>query len=298
MPPEIRPAFARTIRIEDIDRGVRDWFDKVVNIHVTSPEGDRRKVTIKFSSGERWVAAADRQAIRDRDGRLILPVIQIRRVSLDSESNVSTLGANVPRLQVARLVSEKTSNLANLDELRPISNRRLRGSAVYDVYTVPFPSANTLIYRVRAQCQYQTHMNEIIEKVLNRLEFFNVPSFVISLAGDHREKGISTGDGSTELKPEVNSEYDDRLPLSDYYVVGYIDGTIGDEGNMDEFTDQERIMQLQFSFRVPVALMLDPAGERPAVQHERTAFGIFLGDETVHLVDDPSDADKIFGREK
>ncbi len=141
-------------------------------------------------------------------------------------------------------------------------------------------------------------MNELIEKVLNRLEFFNVPSFVISLAHNVRDQGIKTGDGSTESEPEKSSDFDIREPLSDYYVVGYIDGALGDEGNMDEFTDQERILQLTFSFHVPTVLVLDPDGERPAVQRERTAFGLFLGDEEVHVVDDPEVADRIFGRKK
>lgn len=298
MPPEVRPIFARTVRIEDIDRGVKQWFDRVADVHVMTPQGDRRKVTVKFASGERWVAAADRQGIRDRDGRLILPVIQIRRVGIDSTTSMSALGVNTPSLQVARLVSEKTSDLANLDTLRPISQRRLQGSAVYDVYTIPFPSSNVIPYRVRIQCQYQTQMNEVIEKLLDNLNFHGVPSFVVSLADDTRDTAIRTGLGSTEATALDQSPFELRPGLSDYYVVGYLEGSLGDEGNMDEFTDQERILQLQFSFRVPATLMLDPEGRRPAVQRERTAFGITMGAEEVHVVDDPAVADRIFGRQK
>jgi len=296
--PRTLPITHRVVRIEDVDRGVVHWFDRTADVHVTTPQGDRRKVTVKFSAGERWVAAADRQGIRDRDGRLILPVIQVRRTGIDATSGMTALGANVPRLQVARLVSEKTTALANLDAARPLSSRRLREGAVYDVYTVPFPTTNLLRYQVTAQCQYQTHMNEVIEKVLSKLEFFDVPSFVISLTGDDRESGITRGRGSTELEPEFHSPYEDRRPLSQYYVVGYIEGDIGDSGNIDEFTDQERILQLRFNFSVPAALLLDPEGERPAVQVERTAFTVELNDEEVHFVDDPADLDRIFGTPK
>lgn len=298
MPPRELPPTARTIGITDIDRGVKTWFDKVVDAHASTPQGDRRKVAVKFSSGERWVAATDRQGIRDRDGRLILPVIQIRRVAIESQNNGTALGSNVPKLQIARLVSEKTSDLANLDQSRPISSRRLRDSAVYDIYTVPFPSTNNFTYRVRIQSQYQHQMNEIVEKIYSKLEFFDVPSFVISLTNDVREQGIKSGDGSTERIPEVHAEYESRTPLSDYYCVGYIDGNIGDEGNLDEFTDQERIIQMQFGFRVPTALMLQPEGERPAVQKEQTAFGITLLDEEVHIVESAEEADRIFGKPK
>lgn len=298
MPPREVPEVARTIRIEDIDRGVKSWFDRVLDLHVTSPQGDRRKVPVKFSAGERWVAAADRQGIRDRDGRLILPVIHIRRTSIDPTQGQSALGSNVPRLQVARLVSEETSDLANLDDLRPISDRRLGGSAVYDIYTVPFPASLVAHYKVRCQMQYQTHMNEFIEEMVYQLEFFDVPSFVISLSGETRYEGIPTGEGSTEMAVEPRAIYEERKPLSDYYVVGYLDGPISDDGNMDEFTDQERILQLSFNFQVPVTLMLDPPGEHPAVHVERTAFGVRMGLEEVHVIENREQADRIFGRRK
>jgi hypothetical protein len=44
--------------------------------------------------------------------------------------------------------------------------------------------------------------------------------------------------------------------------------------------------------------MLDPEGERPAVQVQRTAFGLSLGREEAHVIDDPAEADRIFGRPK
>ncbi|HEU5118671.1 MAG TPA: hypothetical protein VFT74_18905 [Isosphaeraceae bacterium] len=299
MPPRELPKNARSITIRDVDRGVKLWFDRVLDVWVTHPDQVRRKVAVKLSSGERFVAAADQQGLRDRDGRLILPVIHITRTGIDPLNNMTALGINVPKLQVARLVSEKASELANLDQSRPISERRLRDSAVYEVWTVPYPSNNNLTYRVKVQASYQSHLNEIVEKLLNRLEFFDVPTFVISLADDVRDHANRTGEGSTEVEPAADSPYENRRPLDDYYVVGYIEGSIQDEGNLEEFTDQERILQLQFTFRVPAALMLDPSGERPAVQVEQTAFGIsFSGDERITVVDDPAVADKIFGRKK
>ena len=138
-------------------------------------------------------------------------------------------------------------------------------------------------------------MNEITEKVMSCLEFFDVPSFVISLEAGERPTGDKDGQGSTEVIPEDHSSFDRRAPLSDYYFVGYLDGDWSDGGNLDEFTDQERIVEMDFGFHVPVALQLDPEGKRPAVQVERTAFTVRMGDEEVHFVDDPADLDKIFG---
>lgn len=287
---------ARIIRIEDVDRGVKLWFDRTVDAHAVSPQGERRKVPVTFASGERWVAAADRRGIRDRDGRLILPVIQVRRGGIDPVTSMTALGSNVPRLQIARLLSDKTSQLANNDYNRPLSNRRLRDSAaVYDVYTIPFPSTVSLDYSVRIQAQYIHQINGIVEKVLSKLEFYDVPCFVISLEQDSRPAGIPVGQGDSELVGEDHAPFELRKPLDRYYTVGYLDGDMGDGGNLEEFTDQERIIQLSFGFKVHTALMLDPEGEQPAVQVERTAFHIDLRDEHVHVVEDRADLDKIFG---
>jgi hypothetical protein len=295
MPPRVAPKTARTIRTEDVDRGVKRWFEHVAAPHASFPDGTKKKVPIKFSAGERWVASADKGGIRDRNGQLILPVIHIGRDGFDPTNGSNALGANVPRLQVARLVSDKTTQLANLDQARTISQRRLRDSAVYEIVTVPFPLVGQMDYGVTIQASSMQQMNEITEKILSRLEFFNVPSFVISLSSDERLSGIKTGDGSTELMPEDDAPYESREPLSDYYFVGYLDGNWSNKGNLDDFTDQERIIELQFEFHVPVALMLDPEGTRPAVQVERTAFSVRMGEEETHFVDNSYDLDRIFG---
>lgn len=293
MPPRVVPHTARTIRTEDVDKGVKRWFDRQVDCHVNTADG-LRKVPVKFSAGERWVASADRQGIRDRNGQLILPVIQISRSAFDPAGGSTALGSNVPRLQVARRISQKTADLASLDRSRPLSQRRLRDGAVYEIVTIPFPVSGQMEYRVRLQTQTTQQMNEVTEKILSELEFFDVPSFVISLgAADNRP--VADGQGSTELTPHDSSTYESRPPLDDYYFVGYLDGDWSNQGNQDEFTDQERIIELGFGFRVPVALQLDPQGKRPAVQVERTAFAVRMGEEQVHFVDDPTDLDKIFG---
>lgn|SRR5574337_48184 len=296
MPPRVLPVTARRIRVEDVDRAVKAWFDRTVDAHVTSPQGERRKVAVTFASGERWVASADRKGIRDRDGRLILPVIQVRRTGMDPVTNMTALGANVPRLQISRQVSGKTSELANADYGRSLADRRLRGSAVYEVWTVPFPVTMVLEYQVRVQAQYIHQMNEVLEKILSKLEFYDVPSFVVSIDEDDRPAGIPEGQGSSELLPGDHAPYESRKPLDSYYAVGYLEGDLGDGGNLEEFTDQERIVQLSFGFRVPTALLLDPEGERPAAQMETTAFGIdFEGDEEVVLAADRPDLDRLLG---
>lgn len=295
MPPQVRPPTARTIRIEDIDRGVKSWFENVLAASVKDQRGEMKSVAVKFGSGERWVASADKQGIRDKDGRLILPVIQISQMGFDPVANLTALGTATPRLTISTKISDKTSTMANLDAGRPLSQRRFRDSAIYDVYTIPFPTNGKISYKVRIQTQFVSQFNQIQERLLYLLDSTSVPSFIIALSGE-KPPIIQQGDGSSELlAPESAYGFELRSPIDDYYVIGYIDGDLADGSNLEEFTDQERIIQHQFSFHIPTALMLDPDGTRPAVQKETTAFGVTLGDEHVTEVDSPDDMDRIFG---
>lgn len=295
MPPRVQPEGGRVIRIEDIDRGVKQWFDRMVDAHIVNQQGERQKVTVLFSAGERWVMAADRQGIRDRDGRLILPVIQIAQKTFDTSQGDLAIGINVPTLTYSKRVSPKTSQLAAADTRRPLSDRRLRSGAVYDVWTIPFPANGVFVYNVTIQAQYRWQINQIVEKIVNTFEFFNVDSFVIEIDGPDRPEGIREGVGQSEVGPADHQPFDHRPPLDRPYVVGYIEGAIDDEGNYDEFTDKEPIVQLRFSFKVPAALQLDPEGDRPAVQKQRTSFTVSMGEEDVVAVDDPYDLELIFG---
>lgn len=296
MPPRVIPPGARQIRIEDIDRAVKRWFDKTVDAHVRDEANEQRKVTVLLGTGERWVMAADRKGIRDRDGRLILPVLHISRKNFNTDEDDLALGINTPTMTFSRRVSPKTAQLTSLDKNRPLSDRRLRtGNAVHEVWTIPFPAHGVFNYHVRIQAGKQAQVNQIIEKIMSTYEFFNVDSFVIPLDGRDKPEGIPAGQGQSELNPADNQAFDDRPPLTAPYVVGYIEGAIDDAGNQDEFTDQERIIQQEFGFRIPAALQLDPEGKRPAVQKQLTAFNVSMGSETVTAVDDPYELEIIFG---
>lgn len=295
MPPRVHPPGARQIRIEDIDRGVKRWFDKVVDAHVRDENGEQRKATVILGTGERWVMAADRKGIRDRDGRLILPVIHISQKNFDTDTNDLALGINTPTMTFARRVSPKTAQLEALDKLRSLSDRRLTQGAVHEVWTIPFPTYGVFNYHVRVQAQKKFQLNQIIEKIISSYEFFNVDSFVVELDGRDKPEGIPMGQGQSELNPADNQVFDDRPGMDRPYVVAYTEGAIDDSSNFAEFTDDERIVQQEFSFRIPAALQLDPEGRRPAVQRQLTAFNVSMGGETVTAVDDPYELELIFG---
>lgn len=271
----------QNVTLETVDQAVNDWFDKVVDSHVYDANRTRKKVTVSFSSGERWISSREKKALRDKNGVLVLPIISIRRTGIEPDVSMSALGVETAKIQLSKKISGKTNDLMNLNVNRDASQRIPAKPAVYEVTTIPFPNRSVLTYDVQIQTQYIVQMNSIIEKIVHELDLRN--SFVAPL--ENKKKHA-----------QVGVDFESRKPMDRGYVVGFFDSTLGDGGNLEEFTDQERIVRFNTTIRVPAVLQLDPEGEQPAIQVERTAFNINFGSETVSFLDNQEDIDKIFGK--
>lgn len=292
MSKEERTEFYRSVRLEDVDRAIYRWFDRTVDAHVLSPTKDRHKVPVVLASKERWVTAKDAKGMRDQSGRLILPVISVRRTGFNPKSDMSALGVNTPTLTVSKRVSEKTAIVRNAISERPISSRRLQDAVVYEITSIPFPSNGIASYELTIQTQYVQQMNSIIEKIMASLEFYETPCFVATLDADKSE-GIGNGKTSELTSPD-HAENSIRKPLDVYYFVAFLDSDMSTQDNFTEFTDEERIVKYSLSFTVPVYMHLDPEGKPVAVRKTRTAFNVRFGDEQTTFVDDPYEIELIF----
>lgn len=259
------------VTIESVDRAIRDWFDKSVDARVDSPNG-LHKVPVYFSSGERWAVGRTKQGFRDENGVLILPVISLRRVSIDPDPAMTSLACQVPSIQFARRVDPKTSD---------VRNQGYKGS-VYDVYTIPFPNGVIAEYQLVVQTQFISQMNQILEKLWKTLDILK--QFLAPINNDGRQQ-----------TPRDLQEQNVKTLIKYPYVVGFLDSAAADGGNFEEFTDQERIVKYQTDIKVPFVLQTEPEGQGSSVKVERTAYKVVLRDEQWHFVDDPEDLDDVFG---
>lgn len=270
------------ITLETIDQAINDWFDKTLDIHVEYPNGERKKVQVTFASGERWVTARQRKGIRDRNGVLILPLISIRRTSIEPTPNMQALGIETPSLTIAKQISGKTNNLMNLNKARSSALKSAADEVVYEVTTIPFPDRSIMTYEVIVQSQYITQTNSIMEKIFHMMDLQK--SFVAYFDNPKRQPSVEP--------------FESRKQINEGYVVGFMDSTHSTTGNFEEFTDQERIVRWTTTIRVPTTLQLDPEGTGPAIKVERTSFKVGFGSETICVLDSVEELDKIFGSKK
>jgi hypothetical protein len=272
--------------IESVDRAIRDWFDKTVNVRVTSANNELMKVPVNFSSGERWATGRTKQGFRDSNGVLILPIIAVRRTNISPDPTKMALGTQTENIQIAKLVDPKSNDIKNLEGLKPEQFRR-KYPAIYDVYTIPFPNSLVANYQLVIQAQYITQMNEILQKIWRSLDIQK--SFVAPFENDGRH---------TPRSDQFGGPYRAVAPLKGPYVVGFLEGDASDAGNFEEFTDSERIIKYTTNLSVPFVMHNSPEGEVPAVQITRTAYKAVFKDENFTFVDDPEELDKIFGKLK
>lgn len=259
-----------TVEIEDVDSAVFDYFDKKLALTVEGADG-RRKVPVTYASGERWKLIR-KNNFRDEHGTVVLPIISVNRINIDKTPGFGGLGQQVDSITVSSQLHSKTANIQNLLNQRNFNNfpEVRKDVVVRDYLTIPFPKFVTVFYEVTIWTQYQTQMNEIMEKVFYNQDY-RTDSFILPLSYD--------GD-----KPDKEG----------YYFTAFREGVITPETNVKEFTDQERILKYVFTIKVAAYLILNPKDEtlsygkdkgKKVVYKNQSSIGISLKEEVISLED-------------
>lgn len=226
-----------TVTIEKIDQAILDYFQKRLNLTVDSPTG-RKTVPVIYATGERAFLIRDKKGLRDENKTLILPLVTIQRLDIDRSLTFGGAALEVPSITVSKTVHKKTNILQNLIEQRNKNGfpQPKKDKVIYEVLTIPFPDFATVYYQIMIWAQFQTQMNEMLEKIF--YSYDHMDSFVIPTNYDKNDPSVK-GKG--------------------YYFVGFREtDSISAQNNFEEFTDDERIIRYQYNVRVPIYLILDP----------------------------------------
>ena len=98
--------------LEDIDKAFFDLFDQQLNFNIEN-KSKTLTVPVVFATGERFAIVKRRKPLRDQAGALILPVVAIRRSSIDQSPATERL-ADVGDLVIKRKLSDKDPQYQNL----------------------------------------------------------------------------------------------------------------------------------------------------------------------------------------
>lgn len=210
--------------LRSVDEAFKSWWKDTLNISILNKDGVAKKVPVFFISSERWSKAREDGGLRDKQGTLILPMIAILRPGLSSTTD-GPFGRNFADIKqdhvVAKKLSPKSSLIKKLVKENP--DTMDPSSPIYEIYTAPVPDHYTISYEVVIWTSYMEDANQIIEKIGQQMDYKSQKSFQF-----YTKQGT--------------------------YFTAFQDQDFENRTNLDDYTDNERLIQYATTFTVSAHL--------------------------------------------
>ena len=148
-----------SVEIEDIDSAVLYYFQEVIKPYVVSGDG-KYNVPVMFADPERWKSAQKDGNFRDKDGRVMFPVITLRRDNMEKNRSITTkLDGNV--VNIYNVYEKKYSQKNQYDNFSILTNRE----PVKEFYNIVVPDYYTITYSCAIYVSFLEDMNKLIEAI-------------------------------------------------------------------------------------------------------------------------------------
>lgn len=146
-----------TVGIQDIDEAIFYYFDNVIRPFVYQ-NNQRIAVPVIYGSPERWKAVQKDGYYRDKNGKIMMPLIMIKRNSITKNRSITNkLDANFPHLYTSWQKSYNPSNFYS--NFNALNNRVQTKQFIANVV----PDYVTITYDVTIQTYYMEQLNKIVE---------------------------------------------------------------------------------------------------------------------------------------
>jgi hypothetical protein len=147
------------IGIQDIDESIKYYFENVIKPQVFQ-NGTMIPIPLVYGNPERWKSVQKDGYYRDKNGKIMAPIIMYRRASMDRDYNIGNkLDANNPvNYAVVSKGYQKNNTYSHFDLL---NNRK----PVQTLQVVVIPDYVTLTYECVIWTYYIEQMNKIVESI-------------------------------------------------------------------------------------------------------------------------------------
>ena len=236
----------------------------------TKVNNQTTRVPVIFASGERFALTRRDNPLRDKNNALILPLISIKRGSIGHKTQADVFGTAISirqtgdyyikkKLDKSDRDYQKLVNVAGFKNQQDVATRshivdtdvapgtqaavgtvasRRQGpplaykdrakdnplsndltNNIYEFITVPYPKFVGITYNVIFWTQYMQQMNQLIE------------TFMMKFSGPSPEFLLETNKG--------------------YKFTAFVQNSFNSSDNLEEFTNDERIIKMGFDIKVP-----------------------------------------------
>ena len=149
-----------SVGIYDIDLAFKDFLEKDVKPTIKE-DGKFIPVPVLYASPENWVSAQKQGYIRDKNGKIITPLITFKRNSLDVNTDLAKLKVltdeDTSRVFVRKYTNEnKYDAFSQLIDQKPVQER----------YIVDTPDYVNISYDVIIWCDFMQDLNKLVEQII------------------------------------------------------------------------------------------------------------------------------------
>ena len=172
--------------IEDVDFAIISYIRDVLKLQVTE-NGQIIDVPIMYANGEKWAQVQAKGYMRDRKGKIMTPVVSIRRGSIIERDTLKSLGVN----------NNPAGNDFVHQNKHTIENKYDRFSVQHgsqrkkEFYIAPVPEFVDVSYELLLWTEYTEQMNAYVrEKVAAALESDGIEEIIKLVDEENKEQDI------------------------------------------------------------------------------------------------------------
>lgn len=178
-----------SIALYDVDYAVKWHIENVIQPTVVE-ENSVITVPVLFAAGEKWAAVQKHGYLRDNQGKLLTPLIMIRRNSVTKRDDIQDL--KVLESQEARITFETKYSAANRYDRFGLTNNKPKK----EYYSIDVPKFVQVDYELLCWTNNTVQLNELVEQLMwfDGKAFGDAHKFITHIDAPSFEAVNSTGE--------------------------------------------------------------------------------------------------------
>lgn len=148
------------INLYQIDYAIAWYMKNHIKPHVVE-DGELIPVPVVYASAEKWASVQRNGYFRDKKGKMMLPLIMIRRTDMAPRDQLAKLEVR-GQLDNNIIFRRKWSKLNRYDRFSQLNNMK----PANEMFQVGIPDYVDVTYEVVVWCEYASQVNKLVEEII------------------------------------------------------------------------------------------------------------------------------------
>ena len=149
------------VTIEDVDFAMISYIRDEIKPQVIE-NGQTIDVPVMYSNGEKWAQVQAKGFMRDRKGKIMTPIISIRRASITERDTLKSLGVNNNPAGNDFIHQNKHTVQNKYDQFSVLQGMKRNK----EYYIAPVPEFVDVAYEFLLWTEYTEQMNSLVEQIM------------------------------------------------------------------------------------------------------------------------------------